>query len=310
MIIAPGFIGIDVSKNHLDIFDSTLDMALRLDNTASALAGLTGCWARDNAFVAFEATGHYDRVLQQALAAAGIRFARVNPGRARDFARAAGYLAKTDAVDARMLAALAACMQPRSAEPVTASRQQLADLNKRRDQLVATRQQERTRQHECSEPSARKSIVDHLQWLDEAIEAMQAKIAGLIAGTAELDRARRLLLSAPGVGPVTAATMLALLPELGQRSPKQIAALVGLAPFNNDSGTRRGQRSIRGGRQRVRGAIYMAALTAAHRNPRFAAFYKALINAGKPVKLALIAVARKLLTVLNAILRDQKPFNA
>src|SRR5690349_4444166 len=109
MIIAPGFIGIDVSKNHLDIFDSTLDRCIRIDNAVSSLAGLVGRWAQDNAVVAFEATGHYDRLLRQALAAAGVRFARVNPGRARDFARAAGYLAKTDAVDARMLAALASC---------------------------------------------------------------------------------------------------------------------------------------------------------------------------------------------------------
>src|SRR5215208_6755801 len=126
----------------------------------------------------------------------------------------------------------------------------------------------------------------------------------------ELDRARRLLASTPGVGPVTAATLLALLPELGQRSPKQLAALVGLAPFNNDSGARRGQRSIRGGRNRVRDALYIAAFSAAHHAPRFVAFYKTLISAGKPTKLAIIAVARKLLTVLNAIVRDQQPFRA
>lgn len=310
MIIAPGFIGIDVSKNHLDIFDSTLDRCIRIDNAVSSLAGLVGRWAQDNAVVAFEATGHYDRLLRQALAAAGVRFARVNPGRARDFARAAGYLAKTDAVDARMLAALASCMRPRTDKLATPPRQQLAELNKRRDQLVATRQQERTRRHQCAEPIACDSIAEHLRWLDAAIEAIQAKIAGLIAGTTELAQARQLLTSAPGVGPVTAATLLALLPELGQRSPKQIAALVGLAPFNNDSGTRRGKRSIRGGRQRVRGAVYMAAFSAAHHHPRFAAFYSALIRAGKPIKLAIIAVARKLLTVLNAIIRDQKPFHA
>jgi len=311
MIIAPGFIGIDVSKNHLDIFDAAIGRSIRIDNSVPALAGLTESWAqREAAFVLFEATGRYDLLLRRALAAGGIRFARVNPGRARDFARAAGFLAKTDAVDAHMLAAMAHCLHPRTEDARTEPREQLALLNKRRDQLVATRQQERTRRHECSDPISLDSIAEHLAWLDAAIEAMQAQIAALIASTPELDRARRLLASTPGVGPVTAATLLALLPELGQRSPKQLAALVGLAPFNNDSGARRRQRSIRGGRKRVRDALYIAAFSAAHHAPRFVAFYKTLISAGKPTKLAIIAVARKLLTVLNAIVRDQQPFRA
>jgi transposase len=310
MIIAPGFIGIDVSKNHLDIFDAAVGRSVRVDNSVPALAGLTEGWAQSDAFVLFEATGRYDLVLRRALAAAGIRFARVNPGRARDFARAAGFLAKTDAIDAHMLAAMAQALQPRIEDVRTEPREQLALLNKRRDQLVATRQQERTRRRECSDPISLDSIAEHLAWLDAAIEVLQAKIAALIASTPELDQTRRLLASTPGVGPVTAATLLALLPELGQRSPKQLAALVGLAPFNNDSGARRGQRSIRGGRKRVRDALYIAAFSAAHHAPRFAAFYKSLINAGKPTKLAIIAVARKLLTVLNAIIRDPQPFRA
>jgi transposase len=311
MIIAPGFIGIDVSKNHLDIFDAAIGRSVRIDNSVPALASLTEGWAqREDVFVLFEATGRYDLLLRRALAAASIRFARVNPGRARDFARAAGFLAKTDAVDAHMLAAMAHCLRPRTEDVRTAPREQLALLNKRRDQLVATRQQERTRRHECSDPISLDSIAEHLAWLDAAIEALQAQIAALIASTPELEQARRLLASTPGVGPVTAATLLALLPELGQRSPKQLAALVGLAPFNNDSGARRGQRSIRGGRKRVRDALYIAAFSAAHHAPRFVAFYKTLISAGKPTKLAIIAVARKLLTVLNAIVRDQQPFHA
>ena len=310
MIIAPGFIGIDVSKNHLDIFDAAVGRPIRIENTVVALASLTQDWKQRDASVLFEATGRYDLALRRALAENGIRFSRVNPSRARDFARAAGFLAKTDAVDARMLAAMAQCLRPAPDEIRTEPREQLALLNKRRDQLVATRQQERTRQRECSDPASRDSIAEHLAWLDAAIKAFQAKIAAAIASEPELEQARRLLASAPGVGPVTAATLLALMPELGRRSPKQMAALAGLAPFNNDSGERRGQRSIRGGRKRVRDALYIAALTAARRAPRFKAFYKTLTNAGKPPKLALIAVARKLLTVLNAILRDQTPFHA
>src|SRR5829696_4562665 len=196
MIIAPGFIGIDVSKNHLDIFDAAIGRSIRIDNSVPALAGLTEGWAqRKDAFVLFEATGRYDLLLRRALAAGGIRFARVNPGRARDFARAAGFLAKTDAVDAHMLAAMAHCLHPRTEDARTEPREQLALLNKRRDQLVATRQQERTRRHECSDPISLDSIAEHLAWLDAAIEAMQAQIAALIASTPELDRARRLLAS-------------------------------------------------------------------------------------------------------------------
>jgi transposase len=310
MIIAPGFVGIDVSKHHLDIFDAAVGIAARRTNTAAAVAELAHDWARRDAFVLFEATGCYDLDLRHALTAAGVRFARVNPARARDFARAAGFLAKTDAVDAEMLAAMAQCLQLPPAKAGLAAREQLAALNRRRDQLVANRQQERTRQRECPDPFSRQSIAAHLVWLDAAIKAIQAQIAAAIAAEPELEHDRRLLSSAPGVGPVTAATLLALMPELGRRSPKQLAALAGLAPFNNDSGTRRGQRSIRGGRKRVRDALYVAAFIAARHAPRFKAFFKTLIDAGKPRKLAVIAVARKLLTVLNAILRDRQPFHA
>jgi transposase len=310
MIIAPGFIGIDVSKSHLEIFDPADGKPVQIDNTAPAIASLIEGWAQRDAFVLFEATGRYDLMLRRTLAAAGIRFARVNPGRARDFARAAGFLAKTDAVDARMLAVMAQCLRPPPDDARSQEREQLALLNKRRDQLVASRQQERTRRREASDPVSLDSIVDHLAWLDAAIGALQTQIAALIDAAPELNNDRRLLVSVPGVGPVTAATLLALLPELGKRSPKQLAALAGLAPFNNDSGARRGQRSIRGGRKRVRDALYIAAFSAAHHAPRFIAFYKNLTQAGKPAKLAVIAVARKLLTILNAILRDQTPFRA
>jgi transposase len=310
MIIAPGFVGIDISKQHLDVFDAALGRPVRVANTADGVVTLVADWARRDAFVLFEATGRYDRDLGRMLAAAGVRFARTNPARARDFARAAGFLAKTDAVDARMLAAMAQCLRPPCRETGTAAREQLAALNKRRDQLVATRQQERTRQREGIDPLAQQSIAAHLTWLDAAIQILQAQIAAAIACEEELERDRRLLTSVPGVGPVTASTLLALLPELGQRSPKQVAALAGLAPFNNDSGIRRGQRSIRGGRKRVRDALYVAAFIATRHASRFKDAFAAFIAAGKPRKLAIIAIARKLLTVLNAILRDRQPFHA
>lgn len=310
MTIHPGFVGIDVSKAHLDIFDTETRRPCRIANDTAPLADLVRDWARRGAFVLFEATGRYDRILRDALADAGIRCARVNPARARHFARAAGFLAKTDAVDARMLAAMAQCLDPDPDRPPSPPRQRIADLNKRRDQLVAARQQERTRRHEAADPVTTRSLDDHIAWLSQAIDAIEADIADAIRHQPDLEQQRRLLTSVPGVGPVTAAVLIALLPELGSSPPRKLAALTGLAPLNNDSGARRGTRTIRGGRKRVRDALYLAAFVAIQRASRFRAFYQTLIGAGKPTKLARIAVARKLLTVLNAILRDKQPFHA
>ena len=170
------------------------------------------------------------------------------------------------------------------------------------------RQQERTRASECACPDTNADISRHLTWLDREIDTIEARIETLIAASTNLAAAADLMRSVPGVGPVTAAALLALLPELGARSPKTIAALAGLAPFNVDSGQCRGLRRISGGRKRVRDALYMAAVAASRSKSRFATFYKTLRNAGKPPKLAFIALARKILTTLNAILRDQIAF--
>jgi transposase len=310
MIIHPGYIGIDIAKAHLDIFDASLGRLQRCANAAGDIARLVRRWKRKPTFVLFEATGHYDAQLRHMLARAQIPFARINPARARDFARAAGFLAKTDAIDARMLAAMAQCLRPHPAQAADGEREKLARLHKRRDQLVAMRQQERTRASECAWPDGNADISRHLAWLDREIQAVDARIDSLIAAAAHLAAAGSLMRSVPGVGPVTATVLLALLPELGARSPKTIAALAGLAPFNVDSGQWRGQRHITGGRKRVRDALYMAAVAATRSKSRFATFYRALRHAGKPAKLALIALARKILTTLNAILRDQTPFHA
>lgn len=310
MIIAPGFVGIDISKHHLDIFDSARGTPERHANTPEAVAAVAQRFAAAGAFVLFEATGSYDRLLRQALAQHGVAHARVNPERARAFARAAGILAKTDAIDARMLAAMAQCLRPPAERAAQPERERLTALVRRRDQLVAIRAQERTRRSECPDPEIAQDLARHIAWLDEAIAACDTRIAALVTAEPPLRHTASLLRSVPGIGPVTAATVMALLPELGQRSPKTIAALVGLAPMNCDSGRQRGQRHVRGGRKRVRDALYMAALAAARSTSAFAAFYRTLKQAGKPPKLALIALARKLLTVLNAIIRDQKPFQA
>lgn len=317
MIIHPGFIGCDVSKHSLDIFDGTCG-ATRVANTPEAIA----TWLDDLAarlaehlaqggrvFVVFEATGRYDRKLARALSARGLDHARVNPAAARAFARATGRLAKTDRIDAQVLASFAQCLQPQSTRPFDEARLRLAGLHLRRDQLVAMRQQERQRLVEAEE-AERPSLERVIAVLDDEIALIEAARTVQIEASPRFARLRALLLSIPGIGPVAATTLIALMSELGSLSPKAIAALAGLAPFNVDSGRLRGKRMIRGGRKRVRDALYMAAVSAARSNARFGAYAKAMLERGKPFKLVMIALARKILVTANAIVRDGIPFNA
>ena len=308
MTIQPGFVGCDISKDHLDIFDEALGRPERIANAAAALAPLIERWKNKDMLVLFEATGPYDACLRRALMAAAIPFARVNPARARDFARATGRLAKTDAIDAQMLAAMARALRPACAPAPSPERETLARLHKRRDQLVAMRKQERTRLAAIDDPVIVEDIEAHIAWLGARIVEIERQTRDLIAATERLTEDQRLLRSVPGIGPVTAATLIALMPELGTRSPKTIAALAGLAPFNVDSGQFRGKRVIKGGRRRVREALYMAAITAVRSRHRFARIYNAMIEAGKPPKVALIAIARKILVTANAIIRDKTAF--
>jgi transposase len=307
MKIHPGFVGIDISKQYLDVFDGAVGAVRRIDNLPAAIDQLVAGWAGSDVLVLFEATGSYDKALRRALSAAGVKFARVNPARARDFARATGMLAKTDAIDARMLAAMAQCLRPSPDGAPDSAREQLAALHKRRDQLVAIRKQERTRLKEFDDHPP-EDLVAHIAWLDATVCKIEGLIEAQIAAHAKLQEARRLICSVPGIGPVSAATLLALMPELGARSPKTIAALAGLAPFNIDSGQFRGKRQIHGGRRRIREALYMAAVSVSRTQSRFGKAYRALRAAGKPAKVAFIAIARKLLITLNAVIRDQKPF--
>lgn len=258
--------------------------------------------------VVFEATGVYDLGLREALRAADIRFARINPARARDFARASGQLAKTDPIDARMLAAFARAMRPATEQVSTPARNALARLAKRRDQLVLMRAQEKNRRSEAGDRAMVERICRLIEVLDREVTEIEADISALIKAEPEISHDAQLMRSLPGVGPVACMQLIAQMPELGHVGPKQAAALAGLAPFNVDSGAYRGKRKIRGGRKRVRNALYMAALNAVRRADRFKVFYAKLRKAGKPAKLALIAVARKLLTILNAIMRDRKAY--
>ena len=307
MIITLRCVGIDVSKQYLDIFDEALGVPERIANATQAIMQIAARW-RCDVLVVFEATGAYDLELREALSRAGIRFARINPARARDFARASGQLAKTDPIDARMLAAFARALQPATEQAANPARNALARLAKRRDQLVLMRAQEKNRRSEADDRAMAERISRLIEVLDSEIAEIETDIKGLIKVEPEIAEDARLMRSLPGVGPVACMQLIAKMPELGSVGAKQIAALAGLAPFNVDSGAFRGKRKIAGGRKRVRDALYMAALNAVRRADPFKAFYARLRQAGKPAKLALIAVARKLLTVLNAMMRDRKPY--
>jgi transposase len=306
MNIAPHCVGIDVSKRFLDIFDDATGTVERIANAPQAITELVTRWQCGPVFVVFEATGVYDHALAAGLSQAGIRFARINPARARDFARAGGWLAKTDAIDARMLACFARAMVPTADQVPCQSRKTLAGLVKRRDQLVRMRAQEKNRRSEAPDRAIAEYVARHIAFLSEEIRAIECSIADLLKTQPEFSELARLLRSAPGIGPVACMQLIAQMPELGHLGPKQIAALAGLAPLNVDSGAYRGKRAIGGGRKRLRDALYMAALNAVRRDRLLGRFYLKLRTAGKPAKLALIAVARKLLIILNAMLRDQK----
>ena len=305
------FIGVDVSMDWLDIHHSCPDHrggAQQIANGGRELTAFARRAAREGAWVIFEATGGYDRPLCEALERAGARFSRVNPARARDFARAIGVAAKTDQVDARILALMGERLRPAPTEPVPAARRALQAQATRRLQLVEMRKQEATRLKQTANAKARADIRSHIAFLDRHIARFDARIAELVAGDEAFARTARRLRTAPGIGPVVAATLIAELPELGRLDRRRIAALVGLAPVARDSGKRNPPRAIAGGRPVLRRMLYLAALQASRRHPSFMAFRACLQDQGKPPKVAIIAVARKLLTTLNAMLRSQTDF--
>lgn len=305
MTLPHNVVGCDVSKASLDIFHPQEGFS-RLDNTPSRCADLARHLATSSTLVVLEATGPYDRELCAAFQRAGVSHVRVNPMRARRFAQAAGHAAKTDRLDARMLSRMGQALDLVPAGPSDPDTEALAQLYRRRDQLVAMRAQERTRLHQASGVVA-QSVSALITALSQQITQIEAAITELVAASARLGEKTKLLGTAPGIGKLTATGLLALLPELGRLTAKKITALAGLAPWACESGTFRGLRRIGHGRARVRRALYMSALSA-KRFPRFKPFYDRLIAAGKPPKLAIIAIARKLLITLNAMIRDNTTF--
>lgn len=306
-MIHPVYIGCDVSKAHLDLFDTITQKHIRIPNTAVAIDEWLSTLEGREARVILEATGRYDRLLCTALERWQRPYCRVNPAKARNFARATGQLAKTDSIDARLLARMGEALSPAVTPVSDPARQRLESLHTRRDQLVAMRQQERVRLH-TADPSERDSIERHLGWLNGEIAVVEKECQSHVRENAMLSEQSERLRSIPGIGQVTAFTLMAHMPELGDSSPGGMAALAGLAPFNADSGIHRGQRHIRGGRKRVRDALYMAALVAYRLKSPFACLIQTMQARGKPFKIMIIAIARKLLVIANAILRDKTTF--
>jgi transposase len=309
MTPSPSFVGIDVSKGTLDVAirpDGTHRQVPNTDEGFDQLVGLLRPLAP--ALIVLEASGGYHRRVAAALALAGLPVAVVNPARTREFAKACGYLAKTDKVDAAVLAEFADRLRPPVRALPDAQSQQMQELLGRRGQLVGMRTMERNRLGTALSRAVRRSLEAHLKWLDSQIDSTEKELDEAIEQSEVWKAKDELLQSIPGIGPGVARTLLFELPELGQLSREQIAALVGLAPMNRDSGRWSGKRFIVGGRVSVRGAVYMATLAARQFNPALKTFADRLAAAGKPAKVVLIAVARKLLVIANAILRDNKPW--
>lgn len=303
-------VGIDVSKTTAVVFVHPTGEAWTTDQTPSAIDGLvTRLRAAAPGLIVVEATGGYERALVAQAAAAGLPIAIVNPRQVRAYAQAVGRTAKTDAIDARLLAEFGARVQPTIRPIADAETQALAALVARRRQLLEMLGMERSRLEQAP-PTGRvvRDLRTHIRWLERRVSDVDDDIGTTIQRSPLWRVQEDLLRSVPGIGPTTARTLLAELPELGQLDRRAIAALVGVAPFNCDSGQHRGQRHIWGGRSSVRRTLYMAALVAARFNPVLASFYRRLRDAGKPAKVALVATMRKLLTIVNAVLKHQTPW--
>jgi transposase len=302
------WVGIDVSQDNLDIAIHPQNSTWRVTNDLSGTAELVSKLAAHQiAGIVLEATGGLERAVMSELEAAGYQTRRVNPVQIRHFAKAAGKLAKTDRIDALMIAHFGQSLQP----PVTllpdAQTRELQALVTRRQQVVAMVTMEKNHLHSC-ETWVRSSIEATIAQLEAQLVELEARLASVSTGRPQWQERLAILTSVKGIGPVISQALLVQLPELGQRSAKQIAALVGVAPFNHDSGKWRGQRRIQGGRKELRSLLYMAAMCAVQHNSVFRDHYAQLLTRGKPRQVALVACIRKLLGILNAMLRTNQPW--
>lgn len=304
------YVGIDLSKDQLDVAFSSAGESAAFPHDEAGIAALVKRLrgSGDLTLVVLEATGGLERALVSALAAAEIAVAVVNPRQVRDFARATGELAKTDRLDARILALFGERIQPPVRAPREGFTEQLAALVARRRQVLEMLTAERNRLHRAS-PAVQKGLREHIRWLERALDKVEGEMDQALQRSPLWRAKENLLRGVPGIGPSVSRTLLADLPELGTLNRREIAKLSGLAPLARDSGRRHAPRAIWGGRASVRSALYMAAVTATRCNPVIKPFYERLLAQGKPKKLALVACARRLLVITNAMLRDERPWD-
>lgn len=305
------FIGIDVAKAEFEIKESASPGTYSERHNQTGIRKIVRRMvALQPTLVVMEATGGLEKALARAMDDAGIPVAIINPRQMRDFARSTGRLAKTDSIDAEVIALYAERIRPEPREMPTADNDMLDSLVTRRQQLTQMLTAERNRLQQASGDTIRQSIRAIIRVLQREMETASRSIAELLAASPKMLAKTRLLQSVSGVGPVVAQTLVAAVPELGTVSKRQIAALIGVAPINRDSGTMRGHRTTWGGRSQVRSVLYMATLTAIRSNPQIRAFYARLVTAGKKKMVALVASMRKLLVILNAVLKHGTPWRA
>jgi transposase len=300
------WVGIDVSKKQLDVAVGDAGEIWSAGNDDDGIGETVDClMTLKPKLVVVESTGGLEKCLLRELIIAGVPAALVNPSRVREFAKSAGLLAKTDRLDARILARFGQAIRPAPTTLPTEEEQLLSAMITRRRQLIDMRTAELNRRA-TAHPSMLSSIISHLEWLKAEITALDQDIDQFVQDHPSFKEKNQILQSVPGIGPVASAILVADLPELGKLDRKKIAALVGVAPFNDDSGHRRGKRRIKGGRSAIRTVLYMATLSATRFNPVIRAFYERLVNRGKLRKVAIVACMRKLLTILNAMLFHKK----
>ena len=303
------FVGIDVSKDRLDVHVRPSGEAYVVTRDGKGLEGLVErLRSLAPALVAVEATGGFETIVAAAVAGAGLPLAVVNPAQVRHFAQAVGKRAKTDPIDAAVIARFAEAVKPEPRALPDAAARLLAELVGRRRQIIEMLVAERQRAKRADAVRVRKSLARHIAALEKELPVIDRDIDTMVRGSPVWREKEDLLISFPGVANTIARTVLAELPELGSLHRRQVASLVGFAPFTRQSGRWKGKSMIGGGRPAARTALFMAALSAARCNPVLRAFYQHLLAAGKPKMVALIAVARKILTILNAMLRDRKPW--
>jgi len=302
------FVGVDVSKATLDVAIWEAEQSWQVRNDSAGIRKLIGRLQElEVSLVVIEATGGYEKLVVAELVLSKLPACVVNPKRVRDFARSAGQLAKTDKIDAHILAQFAQAVRPTPRPLRTEEEERLSALVSRRRQVIDMLTAEKNRLA-TAHLATRKRMEKHIEWLQQELADIESEIDQFIQDTPLWKQKDELLRTVPGIGEVTAYTLLADLPELGTLDRQEIAALVGVAPLNKDSGVKRGKRRVFGGRQTVRNVLYMAALSAARFNPKIKAFYERLIKAGKEKKVAIVACMRKLLIILNAIIRHQRPW--